>query len=517
MPAPPVFAPSAPGGWGAGRPYDPAAARPAVLRGLTGDWRPAFTALIAPTAVLFLAALIAAVPDGYTFFYLFEAPSFGKRFGAALTLALSALGAPFELGFSGGERYADGSGEAIVRAVPMTVTALWLGALWLGLRAGARRRQARTGAQPTRRQAADEALRTAVAAAAVTLLIGLVAGASWRPGSARGGFDAGDYYGDAGGVTYTAGSGWPQAVCWAALLAALAAFTVHGTDALRWAAWRNRVVRGWAVAGLAAGRALAMTIGLAALVGFLLILVQDADGQTGAALTVLPNVALLLLGLGSGATLRTTSDASGPRADWEGERSDQGFSFFDLGHQSADWRWTGLLALVGAALLGWTAYRRRLDAADRLRLAVVHAAALSLLMPIAGAVLSTGSTATYLGRRQELGHEYAVGLVFPTLLLANVVWAAIGALAVPPLLAAVGSRPVAGPPGVPPPLPYQGAAPSPAGVPREAGPEPAVPVGVSEVIGSYEEPPSFPGGGVPAARPPGEDDQVDPSVWRKQR
>lgn len=537
-PPPPVFAPPAVGGWGAGRPYDPAAARPAVLRGLTGeDWRPAFKVMIAPTAVLFLAALIAAVPDDYTVFYLFEAPSFGKRFGGALALALAALGAPFELGFSGGGRYSDGGGEALVRAVPMTVTALWLFALWLGLRAGARRRQARTGEQPTRRQAAGEALRTAVAAAAVTLLIGLVCGTTWRPGSPAGGVgfgvdDSGDPY---GGVSYSADAGWLQAVGWTALLAGLLAFTVHGTDALRWAAWRNRAVRGWAVAALAAGRALAMTVGLAALVGFVLISVQGEEGQAGASLAVLPNVGLLLLGLGSGATLRSASGESGPSAapDWEsGAPGGDEFSFFDLRGESADWRWTGLLALAAVAFLGWTAYRRRLDAADRLRLAVVYAAGLSLLMAIAGAVLSTSSTTSYFGRQRELDHAYSVGLVFATLLAANVIWAAVGALAVPPLLAAARGGREVGPPGAAPQdVSYQGA-PSPGRAPQEAGaaPEPSVPSGVpsgvSEVIGSYEEPPPRPAAGVPpaegrgrvpAARPPGEDDPVDPSVWRKQQ
>ncbi|MEU1505186.1 hypothetical protein [Kitasatospora sp. NPDC005748] len=522
-PAPPAFAPPAVGSWGTGRPYDPAAARPAVLRGLTGaDWRPAFKVMIAPTAVLFLAALIAAVPDDYTFFYLFRAPSFGERFGGALALALAALGAPFELGFTGGGRYGDGGGEALVRAVPMTVTALWLLALWIGLRTAARRRQAGTGEQWTSRQAAAEALRTAVAAAAVTLLIGLLAGADWHPGTSDGRFDVDHYAGSLGGVTYSADSGWLQAVGWTALLAGLVAFAVHGTDALRWAAWRNRAVRGWAVAALAAGRALTMTIGLASLVGFVLIAVQGEGGEAGASLAVLPNVGLLLLGLGSAATLEVGSGGSPSTADPDGEsgsRDNGEFSFFDLHGESADWRWTGLLALAAVAFLGWTAYRRRLDTADRLRLAVVYAAGLSLLMAIAGAVVSTSSTTTYSGRQREFGAEYAVGLAFATVLAVNVIWAAVGALAVPPLLAATGGGRVQAVPGAAPQdAPYQGA-PAPARTPQEAviAPEADLRPGVSEVIGSHEEPPATPSGGVPPARSPGEDEPVDPSVWRKQQ
>ncbi|MET9400327.1 hypothetical protein [Kitasatospora sp. NPDC002965] len=547
LPPAPPGAPAPGGTWGSGRPYDPAAGRSVALGRVVGaDWRPALRAVIAPTLVLLVVALLVAVPDGYAVPAPIGTPDFGGRFGVALAMALSALGAPFRLGLGSGGSATD---ETTVRAVPMTVTALWLFTLWLGLRAGANRRQRLTGEQWTRRQAAGEALRTAVVAAVATLLLGLVAGASWSPWL-PGGYEAADGLGDVfdGRLSNTAAAGWPEAVGWTLLSAGLLAFAVHGTDALRWAAWRNRAVRGWAVAGLAAGRALVLTVGLAAAVGFVLIAVEGEGLMTGSAVAFLPNVGLVLLGVGSGASFRTSRESPAGDSDWYRGRNDADeFSFFDLQGESADWRWTGLLALSAALVLGWTAYRRRLDAADRLRLAAVYAAGLSLLMLVSGVLVSSGSTARYLGTVREVGYEYGVALVPGTLLVANAVWAAIGALAVPLVLAAARGRSAQGgpygavpaqagpgavgfgafgPESAPEPFvpgPSDGSGPSgPSGPDKASGAsgpsgasESAAWPGVSEVIGSSEEPASR-RSGAGAGPAPGADAPVDPSVWRDQ-
>ncbi|MFF8771609.1 hypothetical protein [Kitasatospora sp. NPDC015120] len=525
LPPPPPFAPSAapsaappgpppraaaPGGpWGAGRPYDPAAERPPVLSWLTGaDWRPALRAVVAPTAVLLLAALVVAIPENlFPYTPVLDAPSYGTRFGTALAIVLGALGAPFRLdvGTGGPVGLAHGS-EVLVRAVPLTVTALWLLALWPGLRIGARRGQERTGAQQTRRQAAGEAVRTAVVAAAVTVLLGLVGGAAWHPGDR---FEPDAVAGAVGRIGYESSAGWVEAAGWTALLAGLLAFAVYGTDALRWAAWRNRAVRGWAVAGLAAGRALAVSVGLASAVGLVVTVVLGDDDGVGGELTTsatafLPNVGLMLLGLGSGATFRTSSETPAARdSDWYREpRGVDEYSFFDLHGADGDWRWTGLLALAAAAVLGWTAYRRRLDAADRLRLAAVYAVGLSLLMAVSGLLSSSKATVRYLGRSQDTGFESTLSLVPWTLLVANLVWAAAGALAVPPLLAARDRRARTSPS----PSPSSSPEGSPAGVPAQPeGEHPGAPV-VSEVIGSGDTRPDA---------GPVDDGPVDPGVWSR--
>ncbi|MET8697711.1 hypothetical protein ABZW10_02360 [Kitasatospora sp. NPDC004723] len=466
------------------------------------DWRPALRAVVAPTAVLLLAALVVAIPgEFFPYTAVLDHPSYGTRFGTALAIVLGALGAPFRLDASPGGPVGLVRGSAVlVRAVPLTVTGLWLLALWLGLRIGARRGQERTGEQQTRRQATGEAVRTAVVAAAVTALLGLVGGATWQPG---GRFDVDVDSGTLGRVTYESSAGWVEAAGWTALLAGLLAFAVYGTDALRWAAWRNRAVRGWAVAGLAAGRALAVSVGLASVVGLVVVAVLSGDEGVGGeptatATAFLPNVGLMLLGLGSGATFRTSSVVPDVgESDWYPDRGDiDEYSFFDLHGASGDWRWTGLLALAAAAVLGWTAYRRRLDAADRFRLALVYGVGLSLLTVVSGMLSSSRATARNLGLGEDAEFETALSLVPWTLLVANLVWAAVGALVVPPLLAARDGRTQA---------------PS-AKVPAQSGRDlPDFPDGtpvVSEVIGSGDTQWS-------AARRPEDDGPVDPGVWSR--
>ncbi|MFG3226671.1 hypothetical protein ACGF07_18030 [Kitasatospora sp. NPDC048194] len=551
------------GRWGAGVPYE----EPKRL--LVGPgWRPAFLAAVAPTLVLLLTALIVAVPSGYTYDGAFPAPDFGERFCGALSLALNALGAPFRLGYQNPLSRSRSEGMAITLwTVPLTVTVLWCLALWLGLRAGLRRRRA-DGSQLTRAQAAGEALRTAAVLGVAALLLGLLGSTSWQPGGR--GLDS-DYYGtgatNLGKSTFSADSGWLWAVGWAAVLGGLLAFAVYGTDALRWAAWRSRAVRGWAVAALTAGRALALTVAVASVTGFVLVAVNSGNGSvTAGSLAFLPNLGLVLLGIGSGATFRSRSDLGGEVSDWPGRGGDSSeFSFFDLHDQSADWRWTGLLALASAGFLGWAAYRRRLDTADRLRLAAVYAGVLTLLSAVSGALMTTSMsyvTPAVQGwggsGSRTTSQETAVALSFPSVLVAAVVWAVVGALVVPALLSALGARgPVAepasgaapyGPPegpygavppqapypagpayGAPPPaVPPQGPVPSqgpalPPALPPVTPPAPSAPpaapqdvvpgvpgTAVSEVIGSHEAPPT------PAAAPPPAEEPVDPSVWRKQ-
>ncbi|MFJ8626880.1 hypothetical protein ACIRD3_29130 [Kitasatospora sp. NPDC093550] len=556
MPAPPAL-----GSWGAGRPY---AQQPPVHRLLTGaDWRPALRAAVAPTLVLLLAALIAAVPGDYQFEYRFRSPEFGDRFGATLSMALNALGAPFELGDQSPLSHGHAERmDIVIRMAPMTVTVLWGLALWAGLRAGLRRRKAVAG-QLTRGQAAGEALRTAVVLGAVTTVLWAVGGTTWQP---RTGYDLPDYTGatgpDLSRPVITAGAGWLEAVGWTVLLAGLLAFAVYGTDALRWAAWRSRSVRGWAVAALTAGQALAVSVALSAVVAFILVAANSTDGgQIGLALAFLPNLGLTLLGFGSGATFQAHSGTSGGTS-WRDRSDDLNLSFFDLQDQvTADWRWAGLLGLAAAGTLGWTAYRRQLDAADRLRLAVVHAGLLTPLMAVAGAMMTrtsslTGSTTGWGGSGSGLvaSQETSVGLTFLTVLAANAVWAVVGALLVPPLLAAFrgggagagyakagyggGGVPYGGAPQGVGPYPYAPVPPEvsygptpPHGVPAQAAvpqagaaqaavPQagPSVPgAGVSEVLGS-EEAPAAPAAGTPAPAdvpPPRAEEPVDPSVWRE--
>ncbi|MCX5212452.1 hypothetical protein OG689_24735 [Kitasatospora sp. NBC_00240] len=534
-PAPPAAPPqpsAAPalGSWGAGRALAEGAAQPAALRWFTGaDWRPALRVVVAPTAVLLLAALLAAVPSNYG--GEFPAP-FGTRFGGSLAAALAALGAPFEGLLSMGSGRTAMSLDYTLRALPMTVTLLWALALWAGLRSGLRRRQARTGGQAGRPFAFGEAARTGLVAAAVTLVLGLLCGTRWQPAErGRPSYDEDRYDGIFGGPAFDLDAGWVQALGWTFLLAGLIALAVYGTDALRWAAWRNAGVRGWAVAGLTAGRVIATAVALASVAAFVIVAVQGEGALTLASLAFLPNLGLLLLGFGSGATFEAgRQNYTGSGYDGDGySPSRLQYSFFDLKDLPGDWRWTGLLALATAVLLGWTAFRRRLDTADRIRLAVVHGVALSLLTLLAGAALATEQTNTR-GSASQLGSgdTSSVGLAFATVLAANLIWAAAGALALPPLLARLGARRPAAGPGVTaagaPGVPAQGGY-------DDGGPDAGAPVSVvpapSDLLDSHGPDAHGPGthgsgargsdsydgarpasGGVAAAE--------DSSVWRKQ-
>ncbi|MBD0692809.1 hypothetical protein BG452_39470, partial [Streptomyces sp. CBMA123] len=425
-----------------------------MLRWLAGsNWRPALVAAIGPTLVLLAAALIAAVPGDYGYDGDYAAPEFGDRFGAALAMALNALGAPFRISGSpdsSGRALQDGM-ELTFRVLPLTVTVFWGLALWLGLRAGLRRRQA-DGTQLTRAQAVGEALRSAVVLAAVTLLLGLIGGTDWHP-VRSGGYPAYPDFSEYRGMTVTAGTTWLEAVGWTALLAFLLAFAVYGTDALRWAAWRSRSVRGWAVAALTAGRALALSVALASAAAFVLVAVNAGSGATTAvSLAFLPNLGLQLLGFGSGATFSAHVRMTSAGTTWGNQRTGLDLSFFDLHDLSADWRWCGVAAVGAALLLGWAAHRRQLDAADRWRLAAVYTVVLTLLMVVAGAVMTR--TMTMAGWttsvRSELSEENSVGLVFLSVLVANAVWAVAGAVLVPAAFAARGGRGATAPYGAAP-------------------------------------------------------------------
>ncbi|KJS57470.1 hypothetical protein VM98_00885 [Streptomyces rubellomurinus subsp. indigoferus] len=587
-------APGAPslGNWGAGRPVQPRVGQPPLLRWLTGsDWRPALVSAIAPTVVLLVAALAVAAPADYRPDGAGSTPGFGDVFGATLGAALGALGAPLRIGYHGNTGFGTGM-DYEIRALPLTVTLLWILALWLGLRAGLRRSKAK-GVQLTRGQAAGEALRSALVMGAVTLLLGLVAGTTWKPDQrGRGGFSGYDYgdYGDYGsgpgsggkrdaGMSFFANTGWAEALGWTVLLAFLVAFAVYGTDALRWAAWRSPAVRGWAVSALTAGQALALTWGLASVAGFVIAAANSDNGwEVGAAFAFMPNLGLALLGFGSGASLQGDSVRGGYDSSMRGSGPDSmDVSFFDLHELGGEWRLAGLLALVSAAVLAGVAVRRRLGSADRLRLAAVYAAALVLLSTVGGAIVTMSITMAgwSSASRSTMSQEMSIGLSFPSVLLASIVWAAVGALVVPALLTGFrrgGAQPYpappyyAGAPGypggpgfagapvppqppypggpdllgapgfvgapVPPQPPYPGApaygapvpppaqAPAPYGVPHPAAaPDPHAPSAPPVAA------PAAPAGGVgevlgshepaPApATPPSGEAPVDPSVWR---
>ncbi len=252
-----------------------------------------------------------------------------------------------------------------------------------------------------------------------------------------------------------------------------------------------------------------------------------------ASLAFLPNLGLLLLGFGSGSTFvidsardRGASDQGGTDLAAMDLSNHQVYSFFGLKDVTGDWRWAGLLALAAVLVLGWTAFRRRLDAADRIRLALVYGVSLTLLTLLAGGTL-TSTTPGVPGFDSPAlsggsSSHTSVGLTLATVLAANLLWAAAGALGLPVLLAVLGvgvpANAAVDPPAETAAVPPQGgyatdlAAPAADGTaaPGVVVPGVVVPV-AADLLDSHDRtapagPPTAAGGG-----PTG-----DSSVWRRQ-
>ncbi|WP_344446513.1 hypothetical protein [Kitasatospora nipponensis] len=470
-------------------PYRPSTGRGRALWAL---WWPAVRALIAPTALLLVVAALAAIPDHGSLFDLFGAsvPPYGARYGGMLALTLTAFGAPWQLTVGSGPQIPAGAEHLTFHLLPMTVTLAWLGLLRLGLHAAQRARTARTGRPPSGAEALREAARTALVASVVTLLIGLLSGTDWQrpaPGAGGGWLPGGSA--PVWGSHLAAGAGWAWAVLGSAVLAGLPALAVHGTDALRRAARRDARPRGWAVAGLLSAQVLAVAAAAAALAGLVLLALRGHGGATLAGLAVLPNLGLQLIGFGSGATLAAGGHSY--RDGHEPLRGPAGWhtSLLDLPSADGAWRLAVLAAIATAALLGFAAHRRGLDRAGRLRLATVHWAALSALMLLSGALTESawsvarraaadgdpaGALVGGLGEVRLSTHS-SVALGVAGVLLANLLWTALGALPLPELLS---PRVAALPPASPRPaayLPQPAYPPQPAHAPHPAPPAPGAP------------------------------------------
>lgn len=439
------------GSWGTGVPYSPTRAFGRA------DWRPALRAVLAPTALLFLAAFLPALTDyrpGGT------DPSFTSRYGGSLALVLTALGAPWRLLRAEGATADPYSVEQVFHLLPMTVTAAWAALLGLGLWSGLRARQAR-GPLPQWAEVFAEATRVALVAGAVTLLTGLLSGADWTEPSAVPLVQGGA--GQALGTRISAEASWPWAVGGAVLLAWTVAAAVQAVAALRSGARFGAVPHGWLTAGQVAGRALLVTVGTLSAAAFMLVAVLGNASLSTASLLVLPNLGLLLLGFGSGATLAAGSHAGGASA---GDLTTDGLSqasLLDLGEFGGAWRFAVLAGLFGVLVLARCAHRRGLDLAGRLRLTAVYTAVVGALSAVSGlAVEATFGTAPDgSGAADPLaGSSQQISLSLGwSVLPATLAAALLGALALPTLLARAGG------PRVPAPDTAVGGEPEPASEP----------------------------------------------------
>ncbi|WP_431679045.1 hypothetical protein [Kitasatospora sp. KL5] len=429
------------GRWGLGVPYRPERPWAAAGSRLLADWLPALKAVAAPTGLLVAAAVLLALPEHLLWPVTAE---YGDRLRASLALVLTAFGAPLRLQAGpGADLWTPGPGLQL-RVVPLLVGAGWLALLGLGLRA---RRRANGPADAG--SVLAESARTAAAAAAGALLLGAVGRVTLLPKG------AGPQEGGA-----TVEPGLLTAAAGAALAAALLAAAVHGSGPVR--AWfaRHAVLHGLPGAARATGLALAGTLGAAGAAVLVLAAVLPQAPPVWVCLPLAVNGGLFLLALGSGAVLQFRD--RGPGAGWERE-----LSLFDPDGTAGPWPWAVLLAAAGALLLARSVHRQRLGPADRLTAAALYACALTALDAVAG--LSVRSAAAPGG---DAGASWAIAA--DTALIAHLLWAAVGALLLPPIFARL--RPAHGEP----PAPAHG----PADTPPPLGP--AVPFG-GEVLDSHRD------------------------------
>jgi len=422
--------PAGPGSWGRGVVHESRGDR---LR-IDPSWLAAPRALIAPTALLLaLPLLLANTAQGIM---LFSQKEFGDRYGAWLAAALTAFGAPFRSITSSHRSDMSMTSTVELQVVPLTVLLCWLLLLRLGLRRDLRTRLRGDTDPLTARQAGVEAARTALATALVTLLLGLVSGVDFRPDEGR------ELPSHALNTSLVSGIVIWQAVLLSALAAGLLAYTVYGAGALRSVAVRRPGVGGWLAAGRASGRATLMMLAAASVAALIVLLIGDGVADGWLYPVFLVNVGLFVLGIGSGARVEEPANALTDDSPEDGTS----FSLFDLGDQSAHWWWAVALAVASAAALGLIAYRRRFGWADRLRLAAVHAAALTALTLAAGISISftvassgasSGGSAESAADQSRQAMVASIGWSVTTVLVASVLWAALGALAVPALLDAV--------------------------------------------------------------------------------
>ncbi|BAJ28907.1 MULTISPECIES: zinc ribbon domain-containing protein [Kitasatospora] len=440
-----------PSPWGAGRIHH-TRETPLLSRG----WLTAGRVLIAPTALLVLAAAIGSgTSDGGDSTGPFATAWSTEGFQTWLALVLTGLGAPLRMVItSPGGKAATISGDS--HLIMYAVSLGWLLTLWTGLHLVARGRRRAALAEPAPAAAGLQALRTGALSAAVALLLGWLAGHDTDLGSKSSALKV-EIGPELLPLTLTAG-----------LAAAAVVLAVDGAAALRAEAAR----RGWLGSLLLAWQhASRVLLGLLALLTAVALVVQLSGDRTfphSDTLGLAVNNGLLIHGVGSGASLLTAGVFG---------FGHESMSLFDLGGHGDGWWCAALLPLAAALALGWSAHRGRLAPRDRAVLAGLYAALTAVLL-LGTSMWATQSRSGAGAGGLSLQSRDTLGWSVVSVLVAAAVWALFGALVVPAVLDAVRGTPV--PPHAPAPLPAPAAPPAvpplPAAPPPLPAAAPALPV-----------------------------------------
>ncbi|MFC9498923.1 zinc ribbon domain-containing protein [Streptomyces sp. NPDC056982] len=485
-PPPPAFAPGGPSPVGA-----------FLGRAFRGDWAGSAQAALWPVGLLVIAAVALAVPSygqGSD-----VVVGFGDRMRISLALLLQSLGGGFEVsasggsspfgggdspfGSGGGDMGAEFSGGAALSLVPLTVTALWILALWIGVRVLRSRLRARaTSPAVPGTPGLEAALRVALLVTVGVLVLGLFAQPSIQ------------------GVRISSS---PVLAGLGALLISLAvaAGMLHRDDLAQWLAARPAALALVRATGTAL-RALAVVLVICSIAAFISIAQIDDLGDVSdvsdlgqadlsplvVALLVLPNLGAMALGLGWGAPI---SFEAGGSSTYGGGYQHQSFGLSELGDVTNSWAVVGALALgtVCALTVGVMAARRSSDRREQLLSAGIFLCLFLLL----GALGGLGVKAT--GAASDLGGSgtgsAGVGLDMAEALLFGLLWVFAAAFLAPYLMQMAGARTGIVPePQVPPGAfgPAPGALVP--GAPVQAYPASAAPVQAPAAPEAPKEPPA---------------------------
>lgn len=464
-PPPPAYIPGAPAA--------PSPFGAFLGRAFRGDWAGAAQAALWPVGLVLVAAVALAIPsygqdDGEI------VVGFGDRLRIALATLLQAVGGGFEISgserrqsslFGGESSSADVAfafdGSATLHLIPLTATALWIGALFIGVRVLRTRVLLRAGGLGGGTAGLEAAVRVTLLVTVGTLVLSLFA----QP--------------EIEGVELSSS---PVLAALGALVLGLAVScgVLHRHDLGQWLARRP----GWQAAFRATGtalRALAVVLVLCSLVAFIsLAQVDDLEGLTDLddtdvsplliALLLLPNLGVAALGLGWGAPLGASVEGSS--SAYGGGYESESFGLSELGDLTNDWAVVGALALglVCALILGLLAARRSAHRGEQLLAAGIFFGLFLLLAGVGGlSVDATGSASSEFGGGAggsgSGNGSFEAGVSVPDALLFGLLWVFAAALVAPFLLQLAGQRPGAGAAPMPmpqvPPMPGGG----PAGTP----------------------------------------------------
>ncbi|WP_189783407.1 zinc ribbon domain-containing protein [Streptomyces capitiformicae] len=453
--------------------YAPVPARPSPLgaffgRAFRGDWAGSALAALWPVGLLLGAAIALAIPDygqGDE-----DLVGFGDRMGIALAALLQGLGGGLEVSEINPDYSSDiQAAEAAftLSLVPLTVTALFIGALFIGVRQLRTRLATRAaypgvatggtwgggggtgvGAGTGRTAGLEAAVRVTLLVTVAVLLLGLFA----QPTVA---------------LAEVSTSPWLAALGALLLTAAVSGALLQRDDLAAWLAVRPGPQTLFRATGTAV-RALAIVLALCSLVA-LIVLASDSEWKSDweedvnpllIALLLLPNIAVNILGISWGASFEGEvgrsrygddtsygSDSSGDYGLVEsgpyGGYEREAFGLSELGDAVNSWAVVGALALgaVCALTLGILAARRSSGRGEQLLAAGIFFGLFLLLAGIGGVTMETsGSATSNLGSELSAAGQVDAGLNIPETLLFALLWTFGAAFLAPYLVQMTGAR-----------------------------------------------------------------------------